>query len=52
MIAEYDPEMYKISTKGISAQLNVGDSVNVRTNGMYEDSRIVQTTATKIEKSS
>ncbi|MFD2329587.1 DUF3221 domain-containing protein [Cohnella sp. GCM10020058] len=52
LIDKYDPEIYKISTKGITAQLNVGDSVNVWTNGMYEDSRIVQTTATKIEKSS
>lgn len=49
IITQYEPKAYDVSTRDIKANLEVGDHVKVWTNGMYEDSRIRRTTATKIE---
>jgi hypothetical protein len=49
IISQYEPEIYDVSTININTRLQVGDHVKVWTNGMYEESRIVRTAATKIE---
>ncbi|WP_179281212.1 DUF3221 domain-containing protein [Paenibacillus sp. XY044] len=49
IISQYEPKAYDVSTRNIKENLEVGDHVKVWTNGMYEDSRIRRTTATKIE---
>ena len=49
IISQYEPKAYNVSTININTNLHVGDHVKVWTNGMYEDSRILGTAATKIE---
>lgn len=49
IISQYEPKAYDVSTSNIKTNLEVGDRVKVWTNGMYEESRIVRTAATKIE---
>ncbi|MFS0724244.1 DUF3221 domain-containing protein [Paenibacillus sp. 1P07SE] len=50
ILQQYDPPMYRVSTNQLEVDVEAGDQVWIWTNGMYNDSRIVQTAATKIEK--
>jgi hypothetical protein len=49
IISQYEPEIYDVSIININTNNQVGDHVKVWTNGIYEESRIVRTSATKIE---
>ncbi len=49
IISQYEPKAYDVSTSNIKTNLEVGDLIKVWTNGMYEESRIIRTVATKIE---
>lgn len=47
--AENKERLYKLGTNGIDHTAKVGDKVKVWTTGKYEESKIIQGEATKIE---
>lgn len=49
IISQYEPKAYDVLTSNINTKLEVGDHVKVWTDGKYEDTRIRQTSAIKVE---
>ncbi|SMG36823.1 Protein of unknown function [Paenibacillus aquistagni] len=49
IISQYEPKAYDVLTSNIKTNLEVGDHVKVWTDGKYEDTRIRQTSAIKVE---